>query len=223
MGSLRGAISKTERQLVDQVLSQIFDRRQWTGGWRHFTHAWSEVKAAAVADSQTPDSRWHEHFSAREMRSAQVTALAAAIDKFLLGGFVKDRCCRAGRALTCVVVDAGVQHHDWVAHFDPDNVVYVNRSRWTAPVSVTQPMNCEGVFCTSRLDILMHTLAHELVHAIVYNVLPEVDASCDAYLADDRHGPIFQYMNKHIFGHSSHAYETAHSTQTIRIDSTCYQ
>jgi hypothetical protein len=49
----------------------------------------------------------------------------------------------------------------------------------------------------------MHTLAHEMVHALVCHYFPAIDQRSPAYLADERHGPIFKYLNKHLFGHTS--------------------
>ncbi len=63
------------------------------------------------------------------------------------------------------------------------------------------------MLCTSRLQVLCHTLAHELVHAIIFVVFPKIDRRSPAYLPCKRHGPIFHYMNKHLFGHTSDSYE----------------
>lgn len=52
------------------------------------------------------------------------------------------------------------------------------------------------------LQVLAHTIAHEMVHALVYNLFPTIDASSEAYLPDERHGPIFKLLNKHLFGHT---------------------
>jgi hypothetical protein len=48
-------------------------------------------------------------------------------------------------------------------------------------------------------------LVHTLVHALVYNLWPRMDASSPAYLANQRHGPIFQLLNKQLYGHTSDA------------------
>jgi hypothetical protein len=48
----------------------------------------------------------------------------------------------------------------------------------------------------------MHTVAHELVHCLVYHRFPAMDASSEAYLPDERHGPIFKLLNKQLFGHT---------------------
>jgi hypothetical protein len=80
------------------------------------------------------------------------------------------------------------------------------RSKWRRPIGPGRAMSCEGVLCTSRLQVLCHTLAHELVHAIIFNVFPRIDRRSPAYLPCDRHGPIFHYMNKRLFGHTSDSY-----------------
>ncbi|KAI8476833.1 MAG: hypothetical protein J3K34DRAFT_399596 [Monoraphidium minutum] len=93
----------------------------------------------------------------------------------------------------------------FLACFDEDGSVIVNRPRWAKDVSRSAPVNCEGVVCVSRLQVLAHTLAHELVHAAVFYAFPDVDKSSAAYLADSRHGPVFQLLNAQLFGHSSNA------------------
>jgi hypothetical protein len=99
----------------------------------------------------------------------------------------------------------------WLAYFDTqDNTIYINCWRWAKDVSPDALVNCEGVVCTSRLQMLMHTLAHELVHAVVYHLFPEMDRSSPAYTINNRHGPIFHLLNKQLFGHSSDALEKVH-------------
>jgi hypothetical protein len=44
------------------------------------------------------------------------------------------------------------------------------------------------------------------VHALVSNMFPDIDQSSEAYLSDQRHGPIFKLLNKRLFGHSSDSY-----------------
>lgn len=96
----------------------------------------------------------------------------------------------------------------WLAYFDTDdNIIYINCWRWAKDVSPDAPVNCEGVVCLNRLQMLMHTLAHELVHAVVFHLFPDIDRCCPAYTVNNRHGPIFHLLNKQLFGHSSDALE----------------
>jgi hypothetical protein len=111
----------------------------------------------------------------------------------------------AARAEPLSFVAADRPAAGWLAYFDEAGAVVVNRPRWAKPVSRAAPVNCEGVVCTSRLQVLAHTLAHEMVHALVFFALPRVDAACAAYLADGRHGPVFQLLNRELFGHPSNA------------------
>jgi hypothetical protein len=112
-------------------------------------------------------------------------------------------------ALRCRVVQSW--DAAWLAYFDTqDNAIYVNCWRWAREVSSDAPINCEGVVCTSRLQMLMHTLAHELVHAVVFHLFPDIDCSSPAYTINSRHGPIFHLLNKQLFGHSSDALECVH-------------
>jgi hypothetical protein len=110
--------------------------------------------------------------------------------------------------IRCEVVTPNSPHETWLCYFDVSNIIYVNAWRWNKhQVTADNPVNCEGVVCTSRLQMLLHTLAHELVHAIVFHMFPEIDASSPAYLENDRHGPVFQLLNKQLYGHSSDALE----------------
>lgn len=113
-----------------------------------------------------------------------------------------------------------VQRYDapWLAYFDTlDNAIYINCWRWAKAVSADAPINCEGVVCVSRLQLLMHTLAHEMVHAVVFHLFPEMDSSSPAYIINNRHGPIFQLLNKQLFGHSSDALENVHLMSCSRV------
>jgi hypothetical protein len=110
--------------------------------------------------------------------------------------------------ICCKVVKPNSPHETWLCYFDVSNVIYVNAWRWNKhQVTADNPVNCEGVVCSSRLQMLLHTLAHELVHAVVFHMFPEIDASSPAYLENDRHGPVFQLLNKQLYGHSSDALE----------------
>jgi hypothetical protein len=103
------------------------------------------------------------------------------------------------------ILDAPAQ--GFLAHTDDDGGLALNRPRWDKAIGPSAPVNCEGVVCTSRLQVLMHTLGHELVHAVVLRAFPDIDAASPAYLPDDRHGPVFALLNLHLFGHSSTAFE----------------
>lgn len=80
------------------------------------------------------------------------------------------------------------------------------RRKWSQDVSEVQPMSCEGTTCSTRLQLLMHTVAHEMVHAVVLNYWPDIDQGSPAYLPVQRHGPIFKLLNKRLFGHASDSY-----------------
>ncbi|KXZ45659.1 hypothetical protein GPECTOR_52g58 [Gonium pectorale] len=95
--------------------------------------------------------------------------------------------------------------HSWLSGLHDDNTVYVNFNRWKESISETNPMLFEGSVCRSKLETLAHTLGHELVHAVVLNFFPRIDSSSPAYLPDDKHGPIFMFLNKRLFGHTGHA------------------
>lgn len=114
----------------------------------------------------------------------------------------------AENQVCCKVVQQYGPTDTWLAYFDVSNIIFINNWRWVRKhVTTHNPLNCEGVICTSRLQMLLHTLAHELVHAVVFHAFPEIDQSGPAYLENDRHGPIFQLLNKQLFGHTSDALE----------------
>jgi hypothetical protein len=89
---------------------------------------------------------------------------------------------------------------------DGPHAIHLLRSKWSQDVSESRPMVCESVLCTSRLQVLAHTLAHEMVHALVCVRWPAIDRGSGAYLPDDRHGPIFRLLNRALFGHASDSY-----------------
>lgn len=129
----------------------------------------------------------------REANSCTSTTQASQSNSAMAAGKL---CCRVVQNFA----DA------WLAYFDTqDNVIYINCWRWAKAVSAAAPLNCEGVVCVNRLQLLMHTLAHELVHAVVFHLFPEIDSSSPAYTVNSRHGPIFHLLNKQLFGHSSDA------------------
>ena len=50
-----------------------------------------------------------------------------------------------------------------ISYFDEGNVIHLLRRKWRQELDEARPMCCEGVLCTSRLQLLMHTVAHEMV------------------------------------------------------------
>jgi hypothetical protein len=63
--------------------------------------------------------------------------------------------------------------------------------------SLQRPVQADGVYCLSKLEWLVHAMGHEMVHCIVHNACP-VARECDAYKADNGHGPIFMRLNKWV-------------------------
>lgn len=63
------------------------------------------------------------------------------------------------------------------------------------------PVCCEGVLCTSMLEVFAHSIAHEMVHCLVAKVMPDISTS-PAYTQSNNHGPIFSYLNYALFGHT---------------------
>ena len=50
-----------------------------------------------------------------------------------------------------------------ISYFDVGNVIHLLRHKWCQDVHEGRPMSCEGTLCTSRLQVLAHTIAHEMV------------------------------------------------------------
>lgn len=163
------------------------------------------VEGLAASDS-TVSGSCADHNSSSAMRSSSdhvSPGETAAIPAAAAGAAASPP---RAKHLRCRVVQSW--DAAWLAYFDTDdNVIYINCWRWAKDVSSDAPINCEGVVCVSRLQMLMHTLAHELVHAVVFHLFPDIDRCCPAYTANSRHGPIFHLLNKQLFGHSSDALE----------------
>ena len=176
---------------------------------------------SAVGGSWAPD------FMAAGMADASLVKLTRLIDKHLLGGMLRQACRARGMPyLRCRVVDSWPGHDDWLSVYVEyqgagggpggvrGNEVMFKRDKWggvgcvlAKEVSEERPMSVEGCLCTSRLQVLAHILAHELVHALVCILLPDIDASSTAYLADERHGPIFRLLNRRLFGQGSNSFK----------------
>lgn len=195
-------IPPEELQQIDRFLSRVYQRRGWSSSSYHFKRTWDALLLAAR------EAGWEEDFAADGLTDEGLQQLARLIDAHFFGGQLHakmDACKRGG--VRYRVVQTGEWGNDWIAFFHVDNVLYINRAKWRRPISRDRAMSCEGVLCTSRLQVLCHTVAHELVHAVVFNVFPRIDRRSPAYLPCQRHGPIFQYMNKHLFGHTSDSYK----------------
>jgi len=197
-------IPDDELSRVRKLLAKIYRLR----GWQTLPHlldvAWERVLSAA----KTPaGGGWTDFFSLSDLDPARLGKLLTVIDNTLLGGCLKQqlRSRRQGE-LRFMVVDKSTGNDDWICYFDDRNVIFMLRSKWAQDVSEGHPMSCEGVLCTTRLQVLVHTIAHELVHALVFHYFPDIDATSVAYLPDDRHGPIFKLLNKRLFGHSCDSY-----------------
>lgn len=57
------------------------------------------------------------------------------------------------------------------------------------------PVQCDGVYCFTRLEWLCHALAHEMVHALVMAACPTA-AATPLYLENNGHGLVFQRVNR---------------------------
>eukprot|EP00879_Flechtneria_rotunda_P028783 GHRR01031005.1.p1 GENE.GHRR01031005.1~~GHRR01031005.1.p1 ORF type:complete len:223 (+),score=61.98 GHRR01031005.1:260-928(+) len=188
--------------------------------------AWHDAEVTATADA---GGAWQPHFSMLHLNDANCDALLGIIDMHFFGGKLLKKMVKqvasngvsakhmgaghttAQQRIGCRAVQA--LSSSWLAYFDvEDNVIYINYWRWDKQVSAEQPLNCEGVVCISRLQVLLHTLAHELVHAVVFHIFPYIDKASLAYLPNGRHGPVFQLLNKQLFGHTS---EALHDVQLL--------
>lgn len=229
----------------------IHELQQLDGAW-----------ARALAAARGPEGgQWPERCDASHLRPDALAALAAVVDRVFLAGTLQAWLAAAGRQpVGFRVVDDAPGPDDWISYFDDAaNQIVLRRHRWgraCLDVSEQRPMSCEGVVCSSNLQVrvkgklgdaarpcelraprppparslpcrvlrlrsimafrvnlsislsapaaqvLARTIAHELVHALVYHRFPAMDATSEAYLPDERHGPIFKLLNRQLFGHS---------------------
>jgi hypothetical protein len=217
-GPAAAAIPPKELATLASIIHEVHAARGWRTGGYPLTQAWLRAEARAMGDA---GGGWAADFEPAGMTDDRVARLVGVIDEELLGGLLVTRLTagpwpeQGGRQqqqqqqqrppLTFRVLDTPAS--GWLACFQESGALLVNRPRWAKDVTRASPVNCEGVVCASRLQMLLHTLAHELVHAVVFYACPDIDASCPAYLENDRHGPVFALLNKQLFGHTSTALE----------------
>jgi hypothetical protein len=195
-------IPPDELKQLSTFLNSAYKRRGFADSFFHIKHAWDGL----LHDAQ--QVRWEDDFAAETLTDEGLQQLGQLIDEHFFGGGLhkKLNSCKRG-TVQYKAVQTNKWDNDWIAFFHIDNVLYINKSKWKRPIGPDQAMSCEGVLCTTRLQVLCHTVAHELVHAIIFNVFPRIDKRSPGYLPCSRHGPIFHYMNKHLFGHTSDSYE----------------
>lgn len=214
------SIPANELSALEAFLDQVYLLRGWCTSTYLFYQAWQRVLQTAI----TPEGGgWEHQFSPEQMNNDNTQQLVMLIDRQFFNGVLLSRLLQPKKesgespssssgcsAVKCEVIQKQGPNSQWVAYFSECNVIYLNQSRWGKHVTAEAPVNCEGVVCRSRLEILVHTLAHELVHAIVFHVFPQMDKHSKAYLANDRHGPVFLLLNHMLFGHPSDAFHPIH-------------
>jgi hypothetical protein len=202
-------IPRAELQAIKSFLATATKARGWPLSSSQ-PHESSRMMEAAWkrAEEEARDQgggSWVDMFTPHDLQPAPLLLLAKTIDRVFLGGQMNE-----GGPLCHlrIVVEGGESGttSDWISHFDENNVVHLMRPKWIQEVSEEQPMICEGVICTNRLQLLLRTVAHEMVHALVFNCWREIDRASPAYLPDERHGPIFKLLNLRLFGHTSDSY-----------------
>lgn len=209
-------IPPDELATINAFLRDIHAARGFGAGSYGIREAWD----AALAAAWSPDGgEWSDELLPSALTAEMLQSLAAAIDDAFFGGQLHSRCAGASGAerIAYRVIDHCVYDVDWIAYFDYDsNAVYYNRSKWAQPVDGCCPMECEGVVCNSKLEVVAHTIAHELVHALVFHLFPKIDDASPAYNVNGRHGPIFCLLNKKLFGHVVDSFRAVHAGGTFR-------
>lgn len=191
---------------VKELLKMIDKVRGWGATGERFEAVWRLVSELA---KQPQHGNWTEQFKPEDLSDDNVAQLASLIEQHFLGGVISAHLEMKGKpAVQFRVLDSSPDgENTWISLFGKhNNIIYLLRPKWCQRVSEDNPYSSEGVLCTSRLQVLMHTLAHEMVHAAVFHMFPDIDRASPAYLADDCHGPIFLLMNKRMFGHGSESY-----------------
>ena len=196
-------IPEAEMRPIQALLARIYEAR----GFSYSNKAAMQERWARVVAAATLDLAHGADFDPLGMQPQQLQQLCALVDQHFLGGLLAQQVARAKRPPLRLVLGRDARNpHGWLSGLHPDNTIYVNADspRWSADAGVTEtaPLEFEGTLCSSRLEALAHTIGHELAHAVVLNFFPKVDAASPAYLPDDRHGPIFQLLNKRLFGHT---------------------
>jgi hypothetical protein len=198
-------IPEDELLRVRKIVRKVYKVRNWKGSQRDLEKAWLNVTSAAKDEM---GGSWSDHFSPDDLDQNRLEKLCNLIDNIFLGGLLgKGLQKRSVKGIRFSVDDDSQGPDDWISYFGEDSIIHLLRHKWSQSVSESGPMLCEGLLCTTRLQLLMHTLAHEMVHALVFHVLPDIDKASPAYLPDERHGPIFKLLNKRLFGHPSDSYK----------------
>ncbi|KAG2435443.1 hypothetical protein HYH02_011943 [Chlamydomonas schloesseri] len=189
-------------------LKALLRRIQTARGWQFSDdaareQAWARVLATAQSAA---GGAWPLNFTPAGVTPAQLQALCDAVEAEFLGGLLAEQVRQAGRPRIRVVLGMDPRdRYSWLSGLHADNTIYVNSERWAEEVSEANPLVFEGAVCRSKLEALAHTLGHELTHAVVLNFFPAMDAASPAYTPDDKHGPVFMWLNRRLFGHVGHA------------------
>ena len=72
--------------------------------------------------------------------------------------------------------------------------------------SIARPVRSDGVLCSTRLDWMAHTLGHEMLHVALWTLCARGEQWRPGVWADEGHGPTFQRLNWHLFGHTDHEF-----------------
>jgi len=144
-----------ELRQVRALLRTVHARRGWATELAHQDAAWAAVLAAARTQE---GGGWPDDLAAAQLLPARLAALSMAIDRLLLGGQLQQWLLDRGAApLGFAVVQEAPGPDDWISYFDERaNRVVLRQQRWEpAALAVTEerPMSCEGVLCTSNLQV----------------------------------------------------------------------
>lgn len=193
-----------ELKVINTFLREVYDRRDFTTSNFSMKQAWEHV----ISLMQTAEGGcWHDRLEAHSISCAMLEQVGRAIDRFFFGNELHRKFRRlCGKDLGYKVIDYCSYDKSWIAFFSDDNVIHYNTSKWSKCIDPGNPIECEGIVCTSRLEVLVHTIGHELVHALLFHLFPKIDKASAAYHANQRHGPVFQLLNKKLFGHSVDSY-----------------
>lgn len=196
-------IPKQDMQQLQELLDLVYTGRGWGASDVQCMGAWSVALSRAMSDE---NGAWQPHLPAATLQPDRLQQLVNLLDELFLGGQLQGWLELQGKPRMRVQpISYSLGPDDWYANFFPEqNTVALKRHKWAEErliVTPQRPADYEGIHCTCRLKVLMHTLAHEMTHALVYQRLPTIDSSSHAYLVDDRHGPVFRLLSHRLFGH----------------------
>lgn len=149
-------IPKAELRRITALLQHIYTSRGWANNdVVACDAAWQRVLQLARS---AEGGAWSNTFDTGYMTPSKLSGLAEIIDREMLGGLLQAWLRSAGKqAVVFAVVDRAVGGDDWISYFNEvHNTVVFLLPKWSLEqldVAEDRPISCEGLLCTSRLEV----------------------------------------------------------------------